>query len=162
MLFRSDYHLGQVLHTGKDFIIIDFEGDPTLPVNERRIKRSPLRDVAEMLQSFAFTAETAYQRQTDSGMLAPEQISRIQKWKQFWLRWASATFLKGYLSKARMGTFLPDEGTELAALLKVYMLERVVYGLSRQLNSGETSADLAITLEELLQTLQFPEFTDRG
>lgn len=158
---HGDYHLGQVLHTGDNFIIIDFEGDPTLPINERRIKRSPLRDVAEMLQSLGLAAETAYQRQTESGMLTSEQIARIQKWKQFWLRWSSATFLKGYLSKASTGTFLPKDGTELAALLKVYLLERVVYGLSRQLNSGELSANLEVMLQELSQTLEFPEFADK-
>ncbi|MDB9525082.1 maltose alpha-D-glucosyltransferase [Oscillatoria sp. CS-180] len=161
---HGDYHLGQVLHTGKNFIIIDFEGDPALTLNERRLKRSPLRDVAEMLQSLGFAAETAFQREADSGMLAPEQVSNLQQWKEFWRRWVSATFLKGYLDKAISGTFLPSNEPELNTLLKVYLLERKVYSLSRQLemrkqNGPAEQKGIDVALHEILQTMQFPEFT---
>lgn len=155
---HGDYHLGQVLHTGLDFIIIDFEGDSMLPLNERRIKRSPLRDVAEMLQSLGYAAEYAFQRQAESGMLAAEQLAYIEQWKQFWLRWVSAIFLQGYLGKASQGSFLPTDQSELDVLLRTYLLERVMYGLTRQLNKSDYDFGVMVALHEVLQTLQFPEY----
>jgi len=155
---HGDYHLGQVLHTGLDFIIIDFEGDSRLPINERRIKRSPLRDVAEMLQSLRYAAETAFQRAEQSGMLTPEQLHYIQQWQHFWLRWTSAAFLQGYLNKAGSGTFLPETAEELDILLKVYLLERTLCSLARQLKKRDYDFGVSVALQELLQTLDLPEY----
>ena len=157
---HGDYHLGQVLHTGLDFVIIDFEGDPLLSLNERRIKRSPLRDAAEMLQSLGYAAESAFQREAESGMLAPEQLGYIEQWKQFWLRWVSATFLNGYLNKASSGSFLPDDLSEVGVLLKIYLLERIMYSLTRQLSKPDYDFGVTVALQEVLQTLQFPEYAD--
>ena len=66
--YHGDYHLGQVLNTGKDFIILDWEGDAGRPMSDRRLKRTPLRDVAVMLRSFHFATFMA-SRKGQSGAL---------------------------------------------------------------------------------------------
>jgi maltose alpha-D-glucosyltransferase/alpha-amylase len=63
---HGDYHLGQVLHTGGDFAIIDFEGEPARSLGERRIKHSPLKDVAGMLRSFHYASHVALHGQTST------------------------------------------------------------------------------------------------
>jgi maltose alpha-D-glucosyltransferase/alpha-amylase len=132
---HGDYHLGQLLYTGKDFFVIDFEGEPTRPLSERRIKRSPLRDVAGMLRSFHYAAHSALFSQRESGLIRPEDLAFLETSAQFWRLWVSAAFLKGYLSSASQGNFLPQTKREVQALLEIYLLEKAVYELGYELNN---------------------------
>src|SRR2546430_9344893 len=83
---HGDYHLGQVLNTGKDFVLIDFEGEPSRSISDRRIKRSPLRDVACMLRSFHYASFMALFKQTVGGVQGakPEDISALEPWARRW------------------------------------------------------------------------------
>jgi maltose alpha-D-glucosyltransferase/alpha-amylase len=128
---HGDYHLGQVLFTGKDFVIIDFEGEPTRSVTERRIKRSPLTDVAGMLRSFDYATVRALERQK----LEPDVALRLRPWMAFWRFWVSVGYLKGYLGVARGSVFLPQADANLAAMLDLYLLEKAVYELGYELNN---------------------------
>ena len=83
---HGDFHLAQVLFTGKDFAIIDFEGDPNRPSGERRIKRSPLRDVASMLRSFHYLAHSALFGQVPGVVPRKEADAALQGWAEFWSR----------------------------------------------------------------------------
>lgn len=131
--YHGDYHLGQVLYTGKDFFIIDFEGEAIINVNERRMKRSPLRDVASMMQSFYYAVSRAFEDEVESGMIHPEQRDRMEQWAQFWERWVSAGFLHAYLRTAQQGNFLPQTQRELEVLLDNYSLTKVLSDLSYRL-----------------------------
>jgi len=148
---HGDYHLGQVLYTGKDFIIIDFEGEPARPIGERRMKRSPLRDVAGMLQSFNYAVTMALRNEVDSGMIRPESLPVMEQWAQFWYGWVSAAFLNTYLVTAAEATFLPKATPELQVLLDAYLLEKAVYELGYELNNRPDWAD--IPLQRILKLL---------
>lgn len=134
---HGDYHLGQVLYTGKDFVIIDFEGEPARPLSERRIKRSPLRDVAGMLRSFHYAAYTALFTPSTEAMYAshPEAVTSLDSWARCWYLWVSAIFLKAYRSVASRALFVPRTREELQILLDAYLLEKAVYELGYELNN---------------------------
>lgn len=145
----GNYHLGQVLYTGKDFIIVDFEGDPALNLNERRMKRSPLRDVAGMLQSFNYAANMALQNEIESGINLPNDLPVMKQWAQYWYSWVSAAFLKSYLAEAEENTFLPQTKLELQVLLDAYLLEKAIYDLSKELNNCSNWVD--VILQQILK-----------
>ena len=131
---HGDLHLGQILFTGKDFIIIDFEGEPARPLSERRIKRSPLRDVAGMLRSFGYAAETV--RLGAGGVrVRTDDAELVREGSLFWERWIGATFLRAYLNAAAVGDFLPASTEELEVLLNAYILEKALYEVGYELNN---------------------------
>jgi maltose alpha-D-glucosyltransferase/alpha-amylase len=131
---HGDYHLGQVLFTGSDFVIIDFEGEPGRPITERRIKRSALRDVAGMLRSFHYAAYAALVRRAKNGSSAGTREA-LEHWAEFWQRWVGAEFLKSYLQEAAGGRLVPGSREELRVLLRALLLEKAVYELSYELNN---------------------------
>ncbi len=134
---HGDYHLGQVLFTGSDFVIIDFEGEPARPLAERRKKRSPLQDVAGMLRSFHYAAYAPL-LQDDGRNPSPEEMQILGAWAQYWQKWVSATFLKTYLEVAGNAIFIPRGREELALLLDAYLLDKAVYELGYELNNRPT------------------------
>jgi maltose alpha-D-glucosyltransferase/alpha-amylase len=128
---HGDYHLGQVLFTGKDFFIIDFEGEPARPISERRLKRSPLRDVAGMLRSFNYAAAAALK----SDGMREEDAVQLKPWASFWSFWVSVDYLKGYFEATRQSAFMPKSIAEIALMMDVYLLEKAVYELGYELNN---------------------------
>lgn len=125
MRCHGDYHLGQVLYTGKDFVIIDFEGDPSRPVSERRIKRSPLADVAGMIRSFHHAAYSTLLYRSSLG-LRPEDLPALEHWAQFWYIWVCSSFLSSYLNSVRKARMLPDDAEQLRTLFDAYVLDRAI------------------------------------
>jgi maltose alpha-D-glucosyltransferase/alpha-amylase len=130
---HGDYGLRQVLHTGKDFMIVDFEGHPGQAASERRIKRLVLRDVTGMLCSFHYAADAALTRQVELGRLGAEERHRLAPWAGCWRLWVSVAFLKGYLDTLGHSFLVPTKDEELQALLEIYRLDRMVDELGDQL-----------------------------
>jgi maltose alpha-D-glucosyltransferase / alpha-amylase len=132
---HGDYHLGQALYTGKDFIIIDFEGEPSRPIGERRIKRGPLRDVAGMLRSFHYAPHAILSGVAPGVNIRPEDAPLLTGSAAFWRKWVSALFLREYFAVAGEGNFLPDDVDERERLLEAYLLEKALYELGYELNN---------------------------
>jgi maltokinase len=112
---HGDYHLGQTMWAGDDWVILDFEGEPARSLAERRRKRSPLRDVAGMLRSFAYLAIAA---------------GGAHEWEEH----ARAAFLEGYLATVD-STLLPVGQAAFDRILAVYELEKAVYELRYELDN---------------------------
>lgn len=131
---HGDLNLRQMLYCGNDFVIIDFEGQPARPYGERRIKRSPLRDVAGMLRSFDYAARAVLFGLVPGITPKPEAAEAFERWAAFWSSWAGALFLAGYLPVARQGAFLPEPVEDLQTLLGVYMLDKALAETATELN----------------------------
>lgn len=134
MRHHGDFHLGQVLFTGKDFLIIDFEGEPVRPLADRRRKRSPLRDVAGMIRSFHYAGLSALYHQTETGVVRPADRGRLEEWGGRWHHWVSAAFLRAYLKTADGAAFVPANPQELRILLRVFLLEKALYEVAYEIN----------------------------
>lgn len=128
---HGDYHLGQVLRASNgDFKIIDFEGEPSKPLEERREKTSPLRDVAGMLRSFAYAAATlasSVEKQLDM----PTRELRIARWE----RDVRAAFLDGYLAADDDEGILPEDTAHVRKLIALFEAEKAFYELAYEINN---------------------------
>jgi len=149
---HGDYHLGQVLWTGQDFLISDFEGEPARPLNERRMKHTPILDVAGMLRSFYYVPYAALSRQ-QSNFLAEGVGGTLDPWIRFWYGWVSSVFLKSYLGIVQRASFWPDSQWEFQVLLAAHILEKTVYEVSYELNHRPDWVRIPIRgLREILET----------
>jgi len=132
---HGDYHLGQVLYTGKDFVILDFEGEPARSLGARRLKRSPISDVAGMLRSFQYAASIALEDQLQHGMVTSENLPRMQPWSRYWYHWVSVRYLQAYFDAMSESGILPSSTRELESLLNAYLLDKAVYEVGYELNN---------------------------
>jgi trehalose synthase-fused probable maltokinase len=148
---HGDFHLGQVLYTGRDFVIIDFEGEPARPLAERRAKHVPIVDVAGMIRSFHYAASAVLDRMAnrpDAGAQGSEFEQRTKEW----YRSAADAFLSGYTETAGKAPFLPEESDDRDMLLDAYLIEKACYELSYELNNRPSWA--GIPMNGLLQLTQ--------
>jgi maltose alpha-D-glucosyltransferase/alpha-amylase len=128
---HGNYQLRRILFTGKDIAILDFGGDPTRSYSERRIKRSPLRDIAGMIRSFHYAA---YEGLLLNKQLREEDIEKLKPFAELWTTHVSGYFLHDYLNSVQGSSFIPESKEDLDVLLQTYVLEKAVYSLNYELN----------------------------
>jgi maltose alpha-D-glucosyltransferase/alpha-amylase len=127
---HGDYHLGQVLKTRDDFVIVDFEGEPARSLEERRAKQSPLKDVAGMLRSLSYAAESV---RLPAGRAAT--VADVDAWMQAWQSAAGGAFLCGYRETAGIDEVVPRDPAEFATLLEAFLLDKALYELRYELDN---------------------------
>jgi len=127
---HGDYHLGQVLKTPDGFAILDFEGEPARPLQERRAKQCALKDVAGMVRSFSYATEMATREPAGT---TPAAHALVQVWEEMTV----ATFLEGYRSIERLDDtkVLPDNTERFDRLLRFFELDKALYELRYELNN---------------------------
>ena len=136
---HGDYQLKQFLYTGNDFQIFDFEGPPAQSLQERRIKRSPLHDVAGMLRSFDYAAYSILLGRV--GVIRAEDAARLEPWARFWSQCVSTAFLRAYFDKMGDGDVLPKSRAERELLLGILLVDRALEEVRNEL---ETQPEWAI------------------
>lgn len=125
---HGDYHLGQVLFTGKDFVIIDFEGEPGFSFSERRLKKNPLKDVAGMMRSFHYAA---FGKILLNENYRNRDVEFLESWAEQWQHYVSRFYLGAYMERMGMGSTLSNEDD---ILIRTFLIEKAVYELGYELN----------------------------
>ena len=143
---HGDFKLDNILHLGKDFTLVDFDGDVRAPVGERSLKRSALRDVAGMIASIGLTAEQALRRHLERN---PADRAALPPWLSLWRRTSLLTYLNAYLQEAGGQPFLPADPAMARRLLLVFLLEHSLQSLLRALEDKPQDAPM------LLDTMDF-------
>ena len=144
MRIHGDLHLRQILWTGKDFVFADFEGDVSLPISERRLKRSPLSDVARLVRSFHHAAYAGFHQQVELGAIDHENLPKFEPWVRHWNRSVSRAFLQAYCEGVRESGILPADEDKLRTLLRAYMLHQVIDEMGDQLRARSDNVRAAL------------------
>ncbi|MBA4155927.1 MAG: maltose alpha-D-glucosyltransferase [Gemmatimonadetes bacterium] len=137
--FHGDYHLGQVLRAenatpggADEWVVLDYEGEPARPISQRRVKHSPLRDVAGMLRSFNYAVRMALGEHESSDLRIR---NALEGWAAGWEREIRTIFLDAYRSAAAGSAFLPEDPDVLDRLVAVFELDKAVYELGYEVNN---------------------------
>jgi len=146
---HGDYHLGQLLFTGKDFAIANFEGDMARPLSERRLKRSALRDVAAMIYSLYRAAAVSLSKMS---AIRPEEADVLKPWLEPWRDVVAGAFLRSYVDEAKGQPFLPKDESSLNVWLEAFLLERAICELELELSEEDGKIEIPIgEIERILK-----------
>jgi maltose alpha-D-glucosyltransferase/alpha-amylase len=148
---HGDYHLGQVLRRGADWVLLDFEGEPLRSLSERQQQHSPLRDVAGMVRSFAYAAmhvQLLMATKEEGGDRDTEHIGQLAR---IWEEWCRSAFLHGYLQRAEGTIILPAQEKHRRLLLTSFLLEKACYEVNYELDNRPEW--LRIPLQSMVELL---------
>jgi maltose alpha-D-glucosyltransferase/alpha-amylase len=146
---HGDLHLGQLLFTGKDFVVIDFEGDTSRTIEDRRVKRSLLRDVAVMVRSFDYAARSvllglASSRGRSPGVIRPEDRPSLEPWADAWVNRVAREFVAAYVGMVEpAGLLAPTQGAR-RTMLELFLLEKAIQEVESELVSRPTWAEIPL------------------
>jgi maltose alpha-D-glucosyltransferase/alpha-amylase len=139
---HGDYHLGQILITEGDVMIIDFEGEPKRSLAERRAKSSPLRDVAGLLRSFHYAAWTALNHYAETRGEVPETVrEQVETWRQT----ISANFLTAYKSNVAGAPSYPNDPAFADALQDLFLIQKAIYEVGYELANRPDWVEIPLT-----------------
>jgi len=141
---HGDYHLGQVLLTRNDFVIIDFEGEPGRGLEQRRAKQSPLRDVAGMLRSFSYVGQSAVRKFAHND----SEAARLAPLARAWELEVRAAFLDSYVESTR-GVVMDPEIRPGEGLLGLFEIEKALYEVRYEI--GNRPGWAGIPLQGILE-----------
>lgn len=147
---HGDLHLGQILLTGSDFIIIDFEGEPTRPMPERSRKHSPIRDIAGMLRSFSYAANMALKKVIKE---QPDMISTASKALKTWEQVTSDQFLAGYMKTGAKCASIPESEKEFKRILDLFYIEKALYEFNYEMANRPDWVEIPV--KGLISSLKF-------
>jgi maltose alpha-D-glucosyltransferase/alpha-amylase len=136
---HGDYHLGQVLKTNGDFAVIDFEGPPAAPLEERRAKGSPLADVAGMIRSFDYAADVALRE------LPEDQRDGMRPWSDAWVEAVSHAFKQAYFEAAGSPAFLPRSRAQANEIIDTFAIEKAIYEADYELHHRPDWLDIPLS-----------------
>lgn len=125
---HGDFHLGQVLFTGNDFVIIDFEGEPGFSFSERRLKKNPLKDVAGMMRSFQYAA---FGKILLNENYREQDMEFLEAWAEQWQHYISRFYFGAYLKRLGLDEELSEENE---ILIRTFLIEKAIYELGYELN----------------------------
>ncbi len=147
--YHGDYHLGQVLVVENDFVIIDFEGEPLRPLEQRRFKHSALKDAAGMLRSFSYAAFVALSRVTSE---RPDDAAVLEPFAKDWEQRAREAFMDGYQEAVAGCPVWPEDPSHANSLIELFTLEKALYELRYELDNRP--AWVGVPLNGLLELLR--------
>ncbi len=135
---HGEYHLDQLLYTGKDFIVIDFEGEKGRTIGERRLKKSPLQDVAAMLRSFDYIVQSVFfglasSRGRSAGLIRAEDREIIGAWATVWYDQIAGEYVSEYVERMSATGLLPQSEERLQGFLEVLVLEKALHEIDAEL-----------------------------
>ncbi len=129
---HGNFYLRKVLMTGKDVAIVDFSGDTRRSYSERRLKRSPLRDVASMLSSIY---DVAYEAFLANRQIHPDEMQSLVPFIIMWTHYMTGFFMHAYLQSIEGSGFVPNDKKDMAVMIQTFMLESAVADLVEELNN---------------------------
>ncbi|MFN8051549.1 MAG: maltose alpha-D-glucosyltransferase [Acidimicrobiales bacterium] len=131
---HGDLHLGQILVVGDRHVFIDFEGEPARPISQRRIKRSPLVDIAGLLRSYSYASEVAARTLVQRGGAHGWTLDELTGWGDWWARCAGDALLDGYRTAMASSTLVPTDDEAFGLLLRCCLIEKAAYELRYEID----------------------------